>query len=144
MIIIIVNLFPSNPALIKKKTKGAKDSAEELALRKTAFEDIEKMYKEKDGWQGLRTQIVTFYSGGKFSIYGYKRYSDIRLVWIPELDLGFFGGDPDNFTYPRYNLDATFWRAYDENGNPLNTSANYLKFNKNLIMIGIKKLLYFS
>ncbi|MCE2788616.1 MAG: S46 family peptidase [Saprospiraceae bacterium] len=118
-------------ALIKKKTKGAKDSAEELALRKTAFEEIEKMYKEKDGWQGLRTQIVTFYSGGKFSIYGYKRYSDIRLVWIPELDLGFFGGDPDNFTYPRYNLDATFWRAYDENGNPLNTSANYLKFNKN-------------
>ncbi|MBK9151036.1 MAG: S46 family peptidase [Saprospiraceae bacterium] len=47
------------------------------------------------------------------------------------LDLGFFGGDPDNFTYPRYNLDATFWRAYDEEGKPLNTSANYLKFNKN-------------
>ncbi len=116
--------------LVKEKTKGAKDQAEEMTLRKAALEEIEKMYKEKDGWQGLRTQVVTFYSGGKFSIYGYKRYNDIRLVWIPELDLGFFGGDPDNFTYPRYNLDATFWRAYDENGQPLNTSAHYLKFNK--------------
>lgn len=112
------------------KTKSAKSDEEEAALRKTALEEIEKQYKEKAEWKDLRIQMVTFYSGGKFSIYGYKRYNDIRLVWIPELDLGFFGGDPDNFTYPRYNLDATFWRAYDENGKPLNTSANYLKFNK--------------
>jgi hypothetical protein len=117
--------------LVQEKTKSAKNDAEELTLRKAALEEIEKMYKEKAEWKDLRIQMVTFYSGGKFSIYGYKRYSDIRLVWIPELDLGFFGGDPDNFTYPRYNLDATFWRAYDENGKPLNTSANYLKFNKN-------------
>jgi hypothetical protein len=52
-----------------------------------------------------------------------------RLVMIPETDLGFFGGDPDNFTFPRYTLDCTFWRAYDENGNPVNSSANYFKFN---------------
>lgn len=116
---------------VQEKTKSAKNDTEEIALRKSALEEIEKMYKEKADWKDLRIQMVTFYSGGKFSIYGYKRYSDIRLVWIPELDLGFFGGDPDNFTYPRYNLDATFWRAYDEDGNPLNTSANYLKFNKN-------------
>lgn len=118
-------------ALVKEKTKKAKDDAEEQTLRKAALEEIEKMYKEKPEWKGLRTQVVTFYSGGKFSIYGYKRFNDIRLVWIPELDLGFFGGDPDNFTYPRYNLDVTFWRAYDDNGQPLNTSAHYLKFNKN-------------
>lgn len=117
--------------LVLEKTKSAKNDTEEAAMRKSALEEIEKMYKTKDDWKDLRIQMVTFYSGGKFSIYGYKRYSDIRLVWIPELDLGFFGGDPDNFTYPRYNLDATFWRAYDENGKPLNTSANYLKFNKN-------------
>ncbi len=116
---------------VQAKTKAAKNDAEEVTLRKTALEEIEKMYKEKEDWKDLRIQIVTFYSGGKFSIYGYKRYSDIRLVWIPELDLGFFGGDPDNFTYPRYNLDVTFWRAYDEAGKPLNTSANFLKFNKN-------------
>jgi acyl-CoA synthetase (NDP forming) len=101
--------------LVMEKTKSAKNDTEMAAMRKTALEEIEKMYKTKDEWKDLRIQMVTFYSGGKFSIYGYKRYSDIRLVWIPELDLGFFGGDPDNFTYPRYNLDATFWRAYDEN-----------------------------
>jgi Peptidase S46 len=117
--------------LVQSKTKSAKNDTEEMELRKTALKEIETMYSEKEEWKGLRLQLVTFYSGGKFSIYGYKRYSDIRLVWIPELDLGFFGGDPDNFTYPRYNLDATFWRAYDENGNPLDTKANYLKFNKN-------------
>lgn len=114
---------------IKVKTRNAKNDDEELQIRREAIQELEKMYKEKPEWKDLRIQIVSFYSGGKFSIYGYKRYDDIRLVWIPELDLGFFGGDPDNFTYPRYNLDATFWRAY-ENGKPVNTSENYLKFNK--------------
>lgn len=118
-------------AFVKEKTKIAKNDTELAELQKSALDEARKMYSEKEGWKGLRLQTVTFYSGGKFSIYGYKRYNDIRLVWIPELDLGFFGGDPDNFTYPRYNLDATFWRAYDEEGKPLNTSANYLKFNKN-------------
>ncbi|HRO07845.1 MAG TPA: S46 family peptidase [Saprospiraceae bacterium] len=116
---------------VMDKIKKAKSDEERTTMQKQALEDIEKIYKEKPEWQNLRTQVVTFYSGSKFSIYGYKRYNDIRLVWVPELDLGFFGGDPDNFTYPRYNLDATFWRAYDDDGKPLNTSANYLKFNKN-------------
>ncbi len=118
-------------SLVMDKIKKAKTDEERVSMQKQAIDEIEKSYKEKPEWQDLRTQVVTFYSGSKFSIYGYKRYNDIRLVWIPELDLGFFGGDPDNFTYPRYNLDATFWRAYDEDGKPLNTSANYLKFNKN-------------
>ncbi|MFZ1702783.1 MAG: S46 family peptidase, partial [Saprospiraceae bacterium] len=117
--------------MIKEITLKAKDDAEELELRKKAIEDIQTLFKEKPEWAGLRLQVVTFYSGGKFSLYGYKRYSDIRLVWLPELDLGAFGGDPDNFTYPRYSLDATFWRAYDDNGKPLNTSSHYFKFNKN-------------
>lgn len=117
--------------LVMAKIKNAKTDDEKATLQKAALDEIEQMYKEKPEWKNLRTQVVTFYSGNKFSIYGYKRYNDIRLVWVPELDLGFFGGDPDNFTYPRYNLDATFWRAYDDDGKPLNTSNNYLKFNKN-------------
>lgn len=117
-------------SMVKESTGKAKNYDEELELRKKAIENIQASFKSKPGWEGLRLQVVTFYSGGKFSLYGYKRYSDIRLVWIPELDLGFFGGDPDNFTYPRYNLDATFWRAYDENGKPLNTSSHYFKFSK--------------
>lgn len=94
-------------------------------------EAIKSKYTDMEDWSGLRLQVVSYYSGGKYSLYGYKRYDDIRLVWIPELDLGFFGGDPDNFTFPRYNLDCTFWRAYDENGKPLNTADNYLEFNIN-------------
>jgi hypothetical protein len=96
---------------------------------KEALDQIKSEYSNNPEWAGLRLQAVSFYSGGRFSLYGYKKYTDIRLVFIPELDLGFYGGDPDNFTYPRYNLDCTFWRAYDEEGNPLNTSANYLEFN---------------
>ncbi len=114
----------------------AKDDAEKSALQAKAIEDLQAKYAEMEGWEGLRQQVVTFYSGGKFSLYGYKKYSDIRLVFIPENDLGFYGGDPDNFTYPRYNLDCTFWRAYDEDGNPMNTSENYFKFNPNGIEEG--------
>ncbi len=97
--------------------------------RTKAMKQVEDLYASKEGWEGLRLQTVSFYSGVKYSIYGYKRFDDIRLVCMPENSIGFYGGDPDNFTYPRYNLDFTFWRAYDESGNPLNTTDNYLKFN---------------
>ncbi|GAA5224801.1 S46 family peptidase [Membranihabitans marinus] len=93
-------------------------------------------YKEEDSWSDLRLQLVTYYSGGRYAMYGYKRFSDIRLVLIPENSLAFFGGDADNFTYPRYNLDFTFWRAYDDEGNPLNTSAHYFPFNPDGIAEG--------
>ncbi len=97
--------------------------------KENAFAEVEKKYASTAGWEGLRLQIVSLYSGVKYSVYGYQRYDDIRLVCIPENSIGFYGGDPDNFTYPRYNLDFTFWRAYDENGRPINSSQNYLKFN---------------
>lgn len=110
--------------------KGKTDQ-ERNVWRDSAMAQINREYSATDAWRGLRLQTVSFYSGGKFSLYGYKRYSDIRLVLIPETDLGYFGGDPDNFTFPRYALDCTFWRAYDESGNPLNTADNYFKFNVN-------------
>ncbi len=109
--------------------KDANDDAEGQALKQAAIEKIKAEYGEKEGWQGLRLQVVNYYSGARFSIYGYTRYDDIRLVCIPENSIGFYGGDPDNFTYPRYNLDFTFWRAYDAVGNPINSSDNYLEFN---------------
>ncbi len=107
----------------------AKDDVQRKQFQDSALAMIQKEYAANADWKGLRIQTVTYYSGGKFSLYGYKKYSDIRLVFIPETDLGYFGGDPDNFTFPRYTLDCTFWRAYDENGNPLNTSEHYFKFN---------------
>jgi len=116
-------------AQVKKVTDKATSDENRLELRTEALEAIKKEYGQKKDWKGLRLQTVVYYSGGKFSLYGYKKYGDIRLVMIPEGDLGYFGGDPDNFTYPRYSLDCTFWRAYDENGKPLNTKDNYFKFN---------------
>lgn len=113
---------------VKAITMSAENDADRMTKRQEAFTSIEEEFSSKPGWEGLRLQIVTYYSGGKFSIYGYKKYDDVRLVFLPELQLGFYGGDPDNFTYPRYNLDVTFWRVY-ENGRPLNTSNNYFKFN---------------
>lgn len=121
---------------VHKAIADAKNDEEKLSKTQEAFTLIQKDYSNNPDWKNLRTQIVTYYSGGKYSLYGYKRYDDVRLVFIPELELGFFGGDPDNFTYPRYNLDVTFWRVYDENGQPLNTSGNYFKFNTNGIHDG--------
>lgn len=101
-----------------------------------AQDSITKKYEKMEDWKDLRLQLVTYYSGGRYAIYGYKRYTDIRLVLLPENDLGYFGGDPDNFTFPRYNLDFTFWRAYDEEGKPLNTTDFYYPINPNGIEEG--------
>ena len=91
-------------------------------------QDIKKEIKEREEKNtGLKIDITSLYNGGRYSLYGYKRYEDVRLVFIPESQLGFFGGDYDNFTYPRYNLDCSFFRVY-ENDKPLHTS-NYLKWN---------------
>ena len=76
---------------------------------------------------GLRCDVTIFYSGQVYNLYKYKKYTDVRLVFAPEFDIAFFGGDPDNFTYPRYDLDITFFRVY-ENGKPAHLD-NYLKWS---------------
>jgi hypothetical protein len=93
--------------------------------RKAAMTSIEKECgdRTKD-----RCDVVTLYSGGLYHLYRYKKYTDIRLVFAPEISIAAFGGDPDNFTYPRYCLDFAFLRAY-ENGKPAAT-PNHLKWSK--------------
>ena len=70
---------------------------------------------------GYNIEMVELYAGGRYSVYIFRRYTDVRLVMSPELKMAFFGGDWDNFTYPRYDLDMSFYRIYGEDGEPLQT-----------------------
>ena len=117
--------------VIDEINKGT--SEEERA--KFENEIISKIEEREATATGLEVAITPLYNGGKYSLYGYKRYTDVRLVLAPEDQLGFFGGDPDNFTYPRFNLDCSFFRVYDENGNPLKTE-NFYKWSENGAAVG--------
>jgi hypothetical protein len=104
--------------------KGAKNAEEEFAKRKDVIAGIERESQEKTG---LRSDVVTLYQGGEYWLYRYKKYTDVRIVFAPEQQIAFYGGDPDNFTFPRYDLDMALFRVY-ENGQPIK-SDNYLKWN---------------
>jgi hypothetical protein len=104
--------------------KNAKTPDAEFAARRAAMAAIER---ESQQSTGLRSDVVTLYQGGEYWLYRYKKYTDVRLVFAPEQQIAFFGGDPDNFTYPRYDLDLALFRVY-ENGKPIE-SKDYLKWN---------------
>lgn len=86
-----------------------------------------KIEKESLDSTGFRSDLVTLYGGGEYWLYRYKKYTDVRLVFAPEQQMAFFGGDPDNFTYPRYDLDFTLFRVY-ENNRPV-VAKDYLRWN---------------
>lgn len=102
---------------------GMSDSAAGDARRS----QIAAIEKESTDKTGLRSEVVKIYNGGEYWLYRFKKYTDVRLVFAPEEQAAFFGGDYDNFTYPRYCLDVTFFRVY-ENGQPLKTQ-NYFKWS---------------
>jgi S1-C subfamily serine protease len=111
--------------------KGTNEQ-ERLKFEKDIISKIEK--RESDA-TGLRCSVTSLFNGGRYSLYGYKRYNDVRLVFAPEEQLGYFGGDPDNFTYPRYCLDLALFRVYDENGKPLKTQ-HYFKWSSEGAKVG--------
>jgi len=97
---------------------------QEFAARRAAIAAIERESQQKTG---LRSDVISLYQGGEYWLYRYKKYTDVRLVFAPEQQTAFFGGDPDNFTYPRYDLDMALFRVY-ENGKAIDTK-DYLKWN---------------
>ncbi len=104
---------------------GNPDAAAEA--REAKHEEIRERIAAQHGGEAMGTvvEIVSLYQGAKTSAYVFRRYDDVRLVMTPELQLGYFGGDPDNFTYPRYALDMTFFRLYGEDGQPLSTPEHF-------------------
>jgi hypothetical protein len=96
-----------------------------VTARRRIMAEIEKESLEKTG---LRSDVVTLYQGGEYHLYRYKRYTDVRLVFAPEQQPAFFGGDPDNFEFPRWCLDVCFFRVY-ENGQPVRT-PHFLKWSE--------------
>jgi hypothetical protein len=103
--------------------------------RRTAIQTLQaQLNAQLEGQENILVQIVSLYNGGRYSAYTFRRYTDIRMVMAPELVIGYFGGDTDNFTYPRYNLDMTFYRVYDGD-EPLRTPY-YFPFAKNDLQEG--------
>jgi hypothetical protein len=111
-------------ARVNAAIKPGMSAAETLGARRAAIAAIEK---DSQSSTGLEAEVVTLYQGAQYHLYLYRKFTDVRLVFAPEFDAAFYGGDPDNFTFPRYCLDMTLWRVYD-NGKPL-ASKNYLPWS---------------
>jgi hypothetical protein len=111
-------------ARVTGAVKSGMTSDQASSARNAVIAAIEKESKEKTG---LRSDVVTLYQGGAYHLYRYKRYDDVRLVFAPEQQIAFYGGDPDNFEYPRYDLDICIFRVY-ENGKPAKID-DFLKWN---------------
>jgi hypothetical protein len=112
-------------ALVNSTVKSDMSATEASNARRAQMTAIEAQSLQQTG---LRSDVVTLYQGGQYNLYRYKRYTDVRLVFVPEFQAAFFGGDPDNFNFPRFNIDMALVRVY-ENDQPLKVE-NYFKWSK--------------
>jgi Peptidase S46 len=110
---------------VNGSVKSNMSDADANAARRAAISMIES---DSTRDTGLRSDVVALYQGGQYNLYRYKRYTDLRVVFAPEFQAAFFGGDPDNFNFPRFNIDMALVRVY-ENGQPLKVD-NYFKWSK--------------
>jgi len=111
-------------ARVNGAVKPGMSDAESFAARRAEISAIEA---ESTKASGLRSDVVTLYQGGQYNLYRYKKYTDVRLVFAPEFQAAFFGGDPDNFNFPRFNIDMALVRVY-ENDQPVHPQS-YLKWS---------------
>jgi Peptidase S46 len=113
-------------ARVNAAVKEGMAAAEANDARRKAISMIEE---ESLKATALRSDVVTLYQGGQYNLYRYKKYTDVRLVFAPEAQIAGFGGDPDNFNFPRYGLDMALFRVY-ENDQPVRAGENYFKFSR--------------
>ena len=106
---------------------AAETDAERAQIRQDVLAAITERLVNAAGGEaaGFHAEVVSLYNGGRYAGYTFRRYDDVRVVMAPELQMGYYGGDADNFTYPRYSLDFAFLRVYDDTGNPLETSTYF-------------------
>jgi len=122
-----VNILVAMQDVTSRVRRAVKPGMSDEAALKARNAEMAKIEKESLERTGLRSDVISLYQGGEYWLYQYKKYTDMRLVFAPEQQIAFFGGDPDNFTYPRYDVDFALFRVY-ENGRPVE-SKYYLKWN---------------
>ena len=122
-----LNVLVSTEDVTSRVVGAASKAASAQAALDARKAEIARIQKESLDSTGLRSDVVTLYQGAQYWLYRYKKYTDVRLVFAPEQQMAFFGGDPDNFTYPRHDLDFAIFRVY-ENDQPIK-SEHYLKWN---------------
>jgi Peptidase S46 len=115
-----INVLVSYEDVTKRVQGAVKANASDKDANEQRKAEMAAIEKESTEQTKFKSDVVTLYSGGEYWLYRYKKYTDVRLVFAPEEQIAFFGGDYDNFTYPRYNLDVTFLRVY-ENDQPAKT-----------------------
>ncbi len=119
---------------IKDVTKEVQDATKGVSdgkfndVQKAKIAELEKACAM--GSDEVRCDVVSLYNGGRFALYTYRRYQDVRLVFAPEFQIAFFGGDPDNFMFPRYDLDVSFLRIYGKDGEPAKTGDYFVLSNE--------------
>jgi hypothetical protein len=123
--LVVLDRIEDVTARVNANVTPTMPPAEQLTARRAAMASIEAEAEKKTG---LQSEMVTLYQGAQYHLYLYKKFTDVRLVFAPEFDAAFFGGDPDNFTFPRYALDMTIFRVYD-NGKPL-AVKHYLPWSR--------------
>lgn len=123
--LLVLQSIEDVTARVIASVKTGMTGGEAQAARQATISAIETESKNQTG---LRSDVVTLYQGGQYNLYRYKTYTDVRIAFAPETQIAFYGGDPDNFNYPRYALDMALFRVY-ENGQPLKTE-NYLRWSK--------------
>jgi Peptidase S46 len=124
-----INVLTSYEDVTRRVQSAVKPGATDKEANEQRKAEAAAIEKESTDKTGLRSEVVPLYSGGEYWLYRFNKYTDIRLVFAPEEQIAFFGGDYDNFTYPRYDLDVAFFRVY-ENGRPLKT-PHYFKWSAN-------------